>query len=102
MLATHDQDIIVRNSVTLVEGLYYVVGNGSTNGIFQTGTRSPGKDDQLTLSGVFIASAFDLERNLKADNATFPAEVFYYKPTLALNAPEFLMVRYTVWEEVAP
>ena len=101
MVASKNGNIKVDPSVTSIQGLYY-----SENGTFSTGDNLSGYESQLELEGIFIAEKFSLERNLNpasaVNNSNAPAEKFNYKPSLLFSAPEFLQVRYTLWEEVAP
>ncbi|PJC31748.1 hypothetical protein CO050_02345 [Candidatus Roizmanbacteria bacterium CG_4_9_14_0_2_um_filter_38_17] len=93
-------NINIDKDVTEIQGLYYA------GGTFSTGNNLSGYESQLELEGIFIAEKFSLERNLDpasaVNNSNAPAEKFYYKPSLLFSAPEFLQVRYTLWEEVAP
>ncbi len=91
-------DISVNPSVNSIQGFFF------TNGIFQTGTKSPVLDSPLVFSGTFVAgNNFNLQRNLgNTLNTTTAAESFQYRPDFAFSAPLELRRPFRYWQEQAP
>lgn len=80
-----------------LQGVFITDGQINTN----SGSDQSGKN--LSAEGVFVAwGGFALERDLKDNNDTWPAEYFRYNPALLMNAPKELKKRMMTWTEVAP
>jgi len=79
-----------------ISGVFIIDGSFTTNA-------SPTPPDlQLILAGTYVARNFGLNRNLDVSNATYPGELFVYRPDLWTNAPEALKQIEIKWQEVAP
>lgn len=63
---------------------------------------SPEAKKQFVGAGMFIASNFDLGRDLGNDNDETPAESFIYRPDLWINSPSSLWQASHTWQELAP
>ena len=72
------------------------------DGFFVTLHNSAGVDVQFVGAGTFVADSFGLTRNLGGNNATFPGELFMFRPDLWANAPQELREVDVTWTEVTP
>ncbi len=85
--------LIIDPAVTILNGLFLADGPATT------GAGSV----QLNVLGSFVAQGgITLQRDLGANNATTPGEVFTYDPRLIFLLPGSLGVHRTVWREIAP
>jgi len=87
-------NISVADTVVNVEGVYIA------DGIFSSGAGG----NQLIGEGMFVGwIGISLGRNLADDlDNTLPAEKFYWRPDLQLNAYQYMLKPYYSWKEVAP
>jgi hypothetical protein len=91
-------NITIESGVTILEGIYIADGTISTGTV-----GGDTADSQLALNGTFVGyGGFSLERDLKENNTTTPANVFTYRPDFIVNAPEGLFSISYTWKQVAP
>jgi hypothetical protein len=90
---------IVSGNITINPGVNNIQGIYVADGTISTASDTIA----LTGAGSFIGwTDVDLNRDLGAGNAANPAELFYWRPDLLINAPdEFRSANYH-WQEVEP
>lgn len=90
-----DGDIKFEPGVAEAQGIYI------SGGVIEVETAGPGTDSVFNGRGVFVGwSGVDLLR-VTADDS-LPAEEFFYRPDLVLNAPDFLRIPVFNWVQPPP
>ena len=74
-----------------------------SDGVFRSGTRGGGNDEQLRIKGAIVAlDGMILQRDLGSDNFNTPAELITYSPELISAFPREFFRSRIIWQEVAP
>lgn len=89
--------VSVASSTPSIEGVY-IAGNSLHTGVSTSGS------ERFVGSGMFIANAVSLERDLSSagGNQATASELFIYDPSFLINLPEAMKDTSVSWQEVAP
>ncbi len=89
---------LVKGNISLADQIDSLKGVYLSQGMFSTGSGNT----PLVGRGIFIADGFSLGRDLGAENAFSPAELFIFDPNLVFNLPRSFWVGKMSWREIAP
>ncbi len=98
----------IRISDSLGDGALYPAGNPELEGLYVASgmmdfpTAGASNDRQLWGRGFFAANTFTFDRSMGLANATDPAQVFTFDPSLIFTMPKSLWQTVVAQEEIAP
>lgn len=91
------------STAALVEGLFIADGVITVEGSGGSGDlKFVGEGTFVGWGGIVLGRDYDDGAGGIASNATYPVELFRYRPDLAINAPERFKKPVYTWQEVAP
>lgn len=87
-----EKDVSIASNVNNIYGIFYAGGD--------VGMSTESSSNPLYVFGSLLAHDFNLNRNLGADNATYPAEQIIFMPKYFLTLKDFLGRSQVSWREV--